>query len=117
MTAVANPPAQRLDKWLWFARVMKSRRSAAQLVGGGKVRVNRVRVVKPSHLLHEGDVLTIALRGEVRVLEVLAVGERRGPPQEARLLYRAVTGAPGTAEAAEAGTTHRPRNGGLGGRG
>jgi ribosome-associated heat shock protein Hsp15 len=117
MTAVANPPAQRLDKWLWFARVMKSRTSAAQLVGGGKVRVNRVRVVKPSHLLHEGDVLTIALRGEVRVLEVLAVGERRGPPQEARLLYRAVTATPGTAEAAEAGTSHRARIGRLGGRG
>jgi ribosome-associated heat shock protein Hsp15 len=83
-------PAQRLDKWLWFARVVKSRTLAAQLVGGGKVRVNRMRVLKPSHLLRTGDVLTIALRGEVRVLEVLAVGERRGPPQQARLLYRLV---------------------------
>lgn len=69
---------------------MKSRTSAAQLIGGGKVRVNRARVVKPSHMLREGDVLTVALRGKVRVLEVLAVGARRGPPEEARLLYRLV---------------------------
>lgn len=117
MTARANPPAQRLDKWLWFARVMKSRTSAAQLVGGGKVRVNRVRVAKPSYLLHEGDVLTIALRGEVRVLEVLAVGIRRGPPQEARLLYRAVTSTQSQAQAAEVGTAHLARNGRPGGRG
>ena len=60
---------------------MKSRTAAAQLVSGGKVRVNRIRVVKPSHMLREGDVLTIALRGEVRVIEVLAIGARRGPPQ------------------------------------
>ena len=84
----ANPEPQRLDRWLWFARIMKSRTAAAQLVENGKVRVNRVRVVKPSHLLREGDVLTIALRGEVRVIEVLAMGARRGPPPEARLLYR-----------------------------
>jgi ribosome-associated heat shock protein Hsp15 len=83
---------QRLDKWLWYARVMKSRTAAAQLVESGKVRVNRMRVVKPSHTLKEGDVLTIALRGEVRIIEVLSLGTRRGPPQEARLLYRMLSG-------------------------
>jgi ribosome-associated heat shock protein Hsp15 len=92
MTDRPGAPAQRLDRWLWFARVTKSRTSAAQLIGGGKVRVNRVRAVKPSHALREGDILTIALRGEVRVLEVLGTGTRRGPPQEARLLYRQVNG-------------------------
>jgi ribosome-associated heat shock protein Hsp15 len=92
MTDKPNAPLQRLDKWLWYARVIKSRTAAAQLVESGKVRVNRLRVVKPSHTLKEGDVLTIALRGEVRVIEVLAVGTRRGPPHEARLLYRPVTG-------------------------
>jgi ribosome-associated heat shock protein Hsp15 len=90
MTERTDAPAQRLDKWLCMARVVKSRTRAAQLVGGGRVRVNRMRVLKPSHSLRPGDVLTVALRGEVRVLKVLAVGERRGPPQEARLLYRAV---------------------------
>lgn len=87
---MTNALQQRLDRWLWFARLMKSRTSAAELVGAGKVRVNRVRVVKPSHMLREGDVLTIALRGEVCIVEVLGLGERRGPPQEARLLYRSV---------------------------
>ena len=79
---------QRLDKWLWFARVVKTRALAAQLVGSGKVRVNRARVLKPSHLVRQGDVLTVALRGQVRILEVLSFAERRGPPQAARLLYR-----------------------------
>jgi ribosome-associated heat shock protein Hsp15 len=90
MTDRPSAPVQRLDKWLWYARVVKSRTLAAQLVGSGKVRVNRVRVVKPSHALREGDILTIALRGKVRVLQVLAPGVRRGPPQEARLLYRPI---------------------------
>src|SRR6185436_19231321 len=95
MTEKPNASQQRLDRWLWFARLMKSRTLAAELVGSGKVRVNHVRVVKPSHLLREGDVLTIALRGDVRVVEVLGLGERRGPPEEARLLYRVVdTGEP-----------------------
>jgi ribosome-associated heat shock protein Hsp15 len=95
MTDTPGAPLQRLDRWLWFARIMKSRTSAAQLVESGKVRVNRARVVKPSHMLREGDVLTIALRGKVRVIEVCAMGVRRGPPQEARLLYRPIDGAGG----------------------
>jgi ribosome-associated heat shock protein Hsp15 len=88
MTEQAETSAQRLDKWLWFARVVKSRTLASQLIGNGKVRVNRIRVLRPSHLLREGDVLTIALRGDVRMLQVVAMGERRGPSEEARLLYR-----------------------------
>jgi ribosome-associated heat shock protein Hsp15 len=82
---------QRLDKWLWFARVTKSRTLAAQLVQDGKVRVNRTRVAKPSHAVRSGDVLTIAVRGHVQVLRVIAPGTRRGPPPEARLLYEIVT--------------------------
>ena len=81
---------QRLDKWLWFSRIQKSRTLAAQLVTDGKVRVNRARVTKPSHALRRGDVLTIALRGNVKILRVLATGHRRGPPPEARLLYEVV---------------------------
>lgn len=78
---------QRLDKWLWFSRILKSRTLAAQLVIDGKVRINRARVTKPSHTLRKGDVLTIAMRGSVKILKVLAPGHRRGPPPEARLLY------------------------------
>ena len=78
---------QRLDKWLWFSRMLKSRTLAAQLVSNGKVRINRTRVTKPSHTLRRGDVLTIAMRGNVKILKVLAPGHWRGPPQEAKLLY------------------------------
>ena len=81
---------QRLDKWLWFARVMKSRTAAAQLVEDGKVRINRTRAAKPSQTVRVGDVLTIGLRGRVQILKVLAPGARRGPPPEARLLYETI---------------------------
>ena len=66
---------------------MKTRSLAAALVSRGKLRVNRLKIVKPSHPVGPGDVLTIALRGGVRVLEVVDVGCRRGPAAEARLLY------------------------------
>jgi ribosome-associated heat shock protein Hsp15 len=78
---------QRLDRWLWFSRLVKSRTSAAQLVADGKVRVNRVRISKPSHAIHPGDVLTLALRGNIRVVRVVECGHRRGPPLEAKMLY------------------------------
>jgi ribosome-associated heat shock protein Hsp15 len=80
-------PTQRLDKWLWFARVTKSRTLAAQLVHEGKVRVNRTRVAKSSQAVRAGDVLTIAVRGQILLLKVMQTGERRGPPAAARQLY------------------------------
>ena len=93
LTDAEAPPAgaQRIDKWLWFARVTKSRTLAAQLVQDGKVRVNRARASKPSHAVRSGDVLTIAIRGNVEVLKVLAPGERRGPAPEARRLYEVLS--------------------------
>lgn len=87
--------AQRLDKWLWFARVVRSRTSAAALVAEGKVRVNRERACKPSQSLRTGDVVTVAVHAQVRVLKVLAVGTRRGPPAEAAQLYENLTGPSG----------------------
>jgi ribosome-associated heat shock protein Hsp15 len=83
--------AQRLDKWLWFARVVKSRTLAAALVVDRKVRVNRERASKPSQMLRVGDVVTVAVHARVRVLKVLAAGARRGPPAEACLLYEDLT--------------------------
>lgn len=79
---------QRLDKWLWFARVIKTRTLAAGLVTDGKVRVNRERVLKPSQAVRPGDVITVAVGPRVRVLEVTRAGSRRGPPAEAQTLYR-----------------------------
>ena len=81
---------QRLDKWLWCARFMKARGDCAGLVGEGAVRINRQPTDKPHARLRIGDILTVAIRGEVRVIRVLALPERRGPPAEARTLYEEI---------------------------
>jgi ribosome-associated heat shock protein Hsp15 len=78
---------QRLDKWLWHARVVKARTSAAALVEAGHVRLNGVRETAPGHAVKAGDVLTIALDNSVRVLKVIAFSERRGDAASARVLY------------------------------
>jgi ribosome-associated heat shock protein Hsp15 len=79
---------QRIDKWLWHARFLKTRGLASRLVSDGKVRVNREKIAKPSHTVRHGDVITATIAGRVRVARVLAIGERRGPPSEARTLYQ-----------------------------
>lgn len=77
----------RLDKWLWFARFLKSRTMAAELCAGGRVRVSGRVVAKPSQTIRVGDVLTFPLGPHIRVIEVKALGVRRGPAEEARALY------------------------------
>ena len=81
---------QRLDKGLWCARFMKARSDCARLVAGGLVRINRQPTGKPHARLRVGDVLTVPLRGAVRVVRVQALATRRGPPPEARMLYEEV---------------------------
>src|SRR6058998_2211906 len=78
---------QRLDKWLWFARLVKTRTLAQKLAVSGHVRINRDRASSASQAVKIGDVLTIALPGGVRVLKIVTPGDRRGPAPEARLLY------------------------------
>jgi ribosome-associated heat shock protein Hsp15 len=78
---------QRLDKWLWHARVVKARTSAAALVEAGHVRINGVRETAPGRAVKTGDVLTIGLDRTVRVLKVIAFSERRGDAVAARVLY------------------------------
>lgn len=78
---------QRLDQWLWFARITKSRTLAQSLITRGKVRVNRIKIDKPSTLVKPGDVLTVVVGRAVRSLEISAIGVRRGPAAEARLLF------------------------------
>ena len=78
---------QRLDKWLWHARVVKARSSAAALVEAGHVRVNGVREKAPGHAVKIGDVVTVGLDNSVRVLKVVAFSERRGDATAARVLY------------------------------
>jgi ribosome-associated heat shock protein Hsp15 len=78
---------QRLDKWLWHARVVKARSSAAELVASGHVRINGMRETSPGHGVKPGDVLTIALDRSVRVLKIVGFAERRGDAAAARVLY------------------------------
>jgi ribosome-associated heat shock protein Hsp15 len=77
----------RLDKWLWFARFAKTRSLAAKLCAEGCVAVGGAQVLKAGHALRVGDVLTVRQARVLRRIRVLALGERRGPPAEARLLY------------------------------
>jgi ribosome-associated heat shock protein Hsp15 len=83
---------QRLDKWLWFARLVKTRKQAVRLVEEGYVRVDSRRADVPAKSVAAGDVLTIALQREVRVLRVLAIGERRGASRDALLLFEDLSG-------------------------
>ena len=89
MTAPEEPqPRLRLDKWLWHARFFKSRTLAATACTGGDIRVNGNRVAKANVLVKPADVLTFAQGPYVRVIEIVALGSRRGPAPEARTLYR-----------------------------
>ena len=85
---------QRLDKWLWFARVAKSRTLAATAVTDGKIKVNRVKAEKASQTLKVGDVITSRINKTIRVLRVAGLGTRRGPAAEAMLLYDDLTPPP-----------------------
>ena len=88
----------RLDKFLWFARIVKTRALAQALAEQGRLRLNG-RVMDRAHaLVRVGDVLSFALRGSVKVLKVEALPARRGPPAEARALYSEVPEGPLTSE-------------------
>ncbi len=87
-TAQGTELGQRIDRWLWFTRVIKSRTLAAGLVESGRLRLNRQKTVKPSQVVRPGDVLTFTLGSRVLVLKVLRPGTRRGPASEAQTLYQ-----------------------------
>jgi ribosome-associated heat shock protein Hsp15 len=78
---------QRIDRWLWHARLVRTRGAAAALAGGGSVRVNGVRIDAPGHMVRTGDVITVALDRRVRVVKVIGFVERRGPARMAAALY------------------------------
>ena len=81
----------RVDKWLWQARFLKTRSLAAKLVSGGHLRVNGAKIAKPAHAVGPGDVLTFPQGRQIRVVRILALGERRGPAPEAQALYEDLT--------------------------
>lgn len=89
---MADPVArQRLDKWLWYTRIVKSRTLAQKLIEAGNVRLDGNRITQPAHKLDVGQVLTLTYAERLLVLKVLDTGTRRGPASEARLLYEDLT--------------------------
>jgi len=74
---------QRIDKWLWHARVVRARSAAAALAACGHVRVNGQRIDAASRAVKPGDVVTVALDRTVRVMKVLGFAERRGGAEAA----------------------------------
>lgn len=84
------PEGRRLDQWLWFARLVKSRSLAARLCAAGAVTLNGAAVRKPNHLLHIGDRIAAPQGRWRRTVRVLAFGARRGPAAEAQLLYEEI---------------------------
>jgi ribosome-associated heat shock protein Hsp15 len=85
---------QRIDKWLWHARVVRTRSAATALVTAGHVRLNGQRIDAASRAVRVGDVVTVALDRTVRVLKVAAFAERRGSADDARGLCEDLTPAP-----------------------
>lgn len=85
--ASAEITGRRLDQWLWFARLVKSRSLAARLCVAGVVTVNGMAVRKPNHMLRIGDILAAPQGAFCRTVRVLSLGTRRGPASEARKLY------------------------------
>lgn len=83
----AEPDRQRIDRWLWHARLVRTRSAAAALAGSGYVRVNGARIDAPSRFVRIGDVITVALERTVRVLKVKGFVERRGPAKACESLY------------------------------
>ncbi len=101
-------PSDRLDKWLWHARFFKTRSLATKACNAGKIRISVQAVSKAHHKVKPDDVLTFSQGRHIRVIKVLALGTRRGPATEARLLYEDLK--PPTAEGrmpAKAAPRHR----------
>ena len=78
---------QRIDKWLWHARIVRTRSAAAALAAAGHVRVNGARVAAPAKPVRAGDVVTVALDARVRVLKVIGFAVRRGAAAAGKALY------------------------------
>lgn len=85
---------QRIDRWLWHARLVRTRAAAAALAQSGHVRVNGQRIAASSRPVRVGDVLTVALDRAVRVLRVTAFAERRAGAAAAQALYEDLSPAP-----------------------
>ena len=96
---MADGESLRLDKFLWFSRIVKTRALAQQVAEEGRLRLGG-RVIDRAHCpVRVGDVLSFPLRGQVRVIRVNALPKRRAPPAEARLIYSDLGDGPLTSQA------------------
>jgi ribosome-associated heat shock protein Hsp15 len=82
---------QRIDRWLWHARLVRTRAAAATLAGSGYLRVNGMRIDAPGRMVRTGDVITVALERSVRVVKIRGFRERRGPAGTGETLYEELT--------------------------
>ena len=88
----AEPDRQRIDRWLWHARLVRTRGAAAALASAGYVRVNGARIDAPGRMVRAGDVITVALDRSVRVLKVTRICRAQGSgATPARSLYEELT--------------------------
>src|ERR1700743_819981 len=90
-SAAISADRQRVDRWLWHARVVRTRDAAASLAGAGYVRINGVKIDTPGRFVRAGDVITVALDRSVRVLKGRGFIQRRGPPGPGQSLYEDLT--------------------------
>ena len=104
----------RLDKWLWQARFCKTRALATRLIAGGGLRLDGQLMTKPHRAALPGQVLTFAQGAAVRVIEIKALGTRRGPAAEAALLYEDLAPPPPREERAARPPEFEDRNRGTG---
>lgn len=90
MNGRTQRPVLRIDKLLWHLRLAASRPFARQWVEAGHLRCNGQRVTRPSAPIAAGDVLTLPMRSQVTVIEIVSLPPRRGPASEARAHYREI---------------------------
>jgi len=95
----------RLDRYLFFIRLVKSRTLAQGLIEAGHVRLDSKRVAKTAEEIRAGSIIALPLRGKVRVLRVLALPTRRGPASEARTCYEELGEGPDSANVSQQGAS------------
>ena len=91
MGAGAQDKSLRIDKWLWYARFFKTRSAATKVISGGRFRLDGMVMNKPHRHAFCGQVLTFIQGDRIRVIKITALGSRRGPANEASLLYEDLT--------------------------
>jgi ribosome-associated heat shock protein Hsp15 len=95
----------RLDRYLFFIRLLKSRTQAQELIAAGHVRVDGKRVSKRAEEVRVGSVIALPLRGNAHVLRVLTLPDRRGPASEAQTCYEELGEAPDSANVSQQGAS------------